>query len=220
MHAADQRLAAYLAGDLDPDTARAVDEHLLDCEDCWQAVCAARLGRRAAEQLRQPTPATLADRVRLAVELATTGAAARRSRARRGRWLAVAAGTMALVAAVVTAALLPPRHSTRHDPPVITALVHLAADPTAGQTGAVDTDLAGQTVTLRHYPVEGGAVVVATSTREFPTPPGAQPRPGAAMAWTITRDTVTVYCPHNRVLLAGPVPASTLIALAQRLNLD
>jgi hypothetical protein len=146
--------------------------------------------------------------VRLAVSLAPTRAASRRSGARPGKWLAVAAATVALVAAVVTAALLVPRHSNAHDPPVITALVHLAADPTAEQTGAINTELAGQTVTLRHYPVEGGAVVVASSTREFPTPPGAQPRPAGAMAWTITRDTVTVYYPHTRVLLAGPVPAS------------
>jgi hypothetical protein len=35
------------------------------------------------------------------------------------------------------------------------------------------------------------------------------------MAWTITRNTVTVYCPHSTVLLAGPV----LAGLAERLHL-
>src|SRR6266536_5893562 len=70
MHASDERLAAYLAGELDPDAARAVDEHLLACDRCWHTVSAAHLGRRAAERLRQPTPAGLADRIRLAIQLA------------------------------------------------------------------------------------------------------------------------------------------------------
>jgi hypothetical protein len=219
MHATDQRLAAYLAGELDPDTARAVDEHLLDCETCWQVLSAARLGRRAAERLRQPASATMADRIRLAVEIAPTTATPRHRRARRGRWLAVAAGTVVLIVAITTTALLVPRHSTRHDPALITALVHRAAQPTPAQGGAAGIELAGQAVVLRHYPVGGGTALVATSTRAFPTPPGAQPRPGTSMAWTITRDAVTVYCPHSTVLIAGSVPATTLIALAQRLHL-
>ena len=41
---------------------------------------------------------------------------------------------------------------------------------------------------------------------------------GPPVAWTITRDTVTVYCPRGRMLLAGPVPARTLVALAERLH--
>jgi Putative zinc-finger len=216
MHASDEQLAAFLAGELDAEAARAIDEHLLDCERCWQDVCAARLGRRAAERLRQPASATLADRIRLAVELAPSPGP-RRSRARRGRWIAAAAGTVALVAAIVTAALLVPHHSTRRDPAMITALVQVAAQP--GPADAVDAELAGQDVVLRRYPVEGGTVLVATSTRAFPTPPGAQPRPGSSMAWTITRDAITMYCPRSHAILAGPVPAATLVVLGERLHL-
>jgi anti-sigma factor RsiW len=219
MHATDQRLAAFLAGELDPDTARAIDEHLLDCEACWQAVCAARLGRRAAERLRQPAPTTLADRIRLAVEIAPRTAPPRR-RSRRDGWLPVAAGTVALIAAITTVAVLVPGHSARHDPAVITAVVHLAAQPAPVPPGAVHIQVAGQAAVARRYPVDGGTALVATSTRAFPTPPGAQPRPGSLMAWIITRDAVTVYCPRSTVLLAGPIPDTTLIALAQRLHLD
>jgi hypothetical protein len=215
MHASDQRLAAYLVGDLDVEGGVAVDEHLLSCESCWQAVCAARLGRRAAERLREPAHRELADRIRLAIDLAPDPTP---TRARRSRWLAFAASALALVAAVVTAVLLAPNQSTRHDPAVISALVHLAAQPTLAQSGSVSTQLGGQPVVLRQYPVEGGAVVVATSTHAFPTPSGVRAGQGPLMAWTITRDTVTVYCPHSRVLLAGPVPARTLVALAERLH--
>jgi anti-sigma factor RsiW len=216
MHASDQRLTAYLSGELDGEAALAVDEHLLGCETCWQAVCAARLGRRAAERLRDPAPPELADRIRLAIDLAPDAAP---KRTRRGRWLAVGTATMALIAAVVTAALVAPRQSIRHDPPVISALVQVAANRAPAPSGSLSTELGGQAVVLRHYPVEGGMVVVATSTHAFPTPPGARGGQGALMAWTITRHTVTVYCPHSRVLLAGPVPAGTLVALAERLHL-
>jgi hypothetical protein len=124
-----------------------------------------------------------------------------------------------LIAAVVTAALLTPNQSTRHDPAVVTALVDLAAPSAPGRTDPVSTRLGEQEVVLRRYLVEGGTVVVATSAHAFPTPVGAQPRPGTAMAWTISRDAVTVYCPHSRVLLAGPIPVGTLVALGEQLHL-
>src|SRR5258708_38212050 len=63
-------LAGFLAGDLGPADARRWDEHLLECEQCWRAVREDRAGRQAAELLRQPAPALLADPGRFAVELA------------------------------------------------------------------------------------------------------------------------------------------------------
>jgi anti-sigma factor RsiW len=220
MHASDQRLAAYLAGELDPDGARAIDEHLLACETCWQAVCAARVGRRAAERLRQPAPAALADRIRLAVQTAPDAAAAgTRTHGPRRRWVVLAGGVCALITAVVLAALLVPGHASRHDPPVISALVRLAAQPAPAHTNPVSTRLGGQDVELRRYPVAGATVILATSTRAFPTPTDARVQPGSAMAWAISRRLVTVYCPHGQVILAGPVPARELATLARRLHL-
>jgi anti-sigma factor RsiW len=216
MHASDQRLAAYLAGELDRDTARAIDEHLLECEPCWQAVCAARVGRRAAERLRQPAPAALADRIRLAIDVSTP----QKPRRFRRKWAVLATAACVIVGAAVTAALLVPGHATRHDPPVISALVRLAAQPAPPQLNPSSTRLGGQDVELQRYPVAGHTVLVASSTRAFPTPGDARPPSDAAMAWTITRDTITVYCPHSQVLLAGPVPTNALIALATRLHLN
>src|SRR5260370_42305554 len=80
----DQMLIAFLAGDLDPAAARRFDEHLLGCEDCWQAVREDQAGQVAAELLRQPAPPGLADRVRLAVEVAA--AAQPQPRQNRRRW--------------------------------------------------------------------------------------------------------------------------------------
>src|SRR5258708_28945007 len=77
-------LAGFLAGELDEAGARRWDEHLLECEQCWQAVREDRAGRQAAQLLRQPAPPGLADRVAFAVEVAAAGRGATRRRARPG----------------------------------------------------------------------------------------------------------------------------------------
>ena len=77
-------LAGFLAGELDEAGARRWDEHLLECEQCWQAVREDRAGRQAAQLLRQPAPPGLADRVAFAVEVAAAGRAATRPGARPG----------------------------------------------------------------------------------------------------------------------------------------
>jgi hypothetical protein len=37
------------------------------------------------------------------------------------------------------------------------------------------------------------------------------------MPWTVDRDGITVYCPHDDTLVAAAVPADRLADLAQRL---
>src|SRR5216683_5243147 len=92
-------LTAFLAGELDPAAARRWDEHLLECEQCWRAVREDRGGRRAAELLRQPAPAGLADRVAFTVEVAAASGPAARPPSRPGRrqawWRLAGAGTLA-----------------------------------------------------------------------------------------------------------------------------
>ena len=71
-HDRGQRLlGAFLAGELNPADAPRWDEHLLACEQCWRAVREDRVGRQAAQLLRQPPPPGLADRVAFAVEMAS-----------------------------------------------------------------------------------------------------------------------------------------------------
>ncbi len=74
MSCPEERLVAFLAGELSAEEERRFDEHLLGCEQCWRAVQADRTARLALEQLRQPAPAGLQGRVAASVALAATEA--------------------------------------------------------------------------------------------------------------------------------------------------
>ncbi|GAB3394159.1 anti-sigma factor family protein [Amycolatopsis echigonensis] len=225
----ERMLIAFLAGDLDEPARREWDEHLLGCDQCWQAVREDRAGHAIAAGLREAAPAQLADRVRFAVELAARPPSRRRPR----RW--ILAGGAALVAVVITAIALvwlrPPQPA---DPPVIAAVVQLAqtmpAPTTSGtvsqkpvEVGAPVTLVAdGVHLRVRYYQVGGAEAAVITSDRPFPMPAGAHPLTTTSpedMAWTVTRDGVALYCPTSDVLLAAPVAAGDLPDLAGQLPL-
>ena len=59
----EERLVAFLAGELSSEEERRFHEHLLGCEQCWRAVQADQAARHALEQLSQPAPAGLQGRV-------------------------------------------------------------------------------------------------------------------------------------------------------------
>ena len=106
----EERLVAFLAGELSPEEEREFDQHLLECESCWREVQVDRLGRLAVEQLREPAPVGLGDRISLAVSLEAPGSASHRPghrpAHRRGtRYLAVAL-LVVLAAAGVSAGLV------------------------------------------------------------------------------------------------------------------
>src|SRR5262249_19089289 len=107
----------------------------------WRAVREERAGRQAAQVLRQPAPAGLADRVAFAVEVAAAGqTAARRHRssparssrwARSGGWLRwprlAGAGTGAVAVLVMLVVfLLPGGHQTRSVPAAVAAVTDYA----------------------------------------------------------------------------------------------
>jgi hypothetical protein len=223
----ERRLIAFLAGDLDEDAARAWDEHLLDCERCWSAVRADRLGRAAAVRLQESAPAGLADRIRLAVELAEPP-----RRSRRGRTVLAAAMLVAAAALAALVVLLPsPRAG---EPPTIAAVLQSAQRLPAGGSAPVDGTatsgpvLVGEPTTvaagdahlvLSHYRVGDRQVLLARSDRDFPTPDGARPVAGDAMTWTARRGRLTLYCPDPRVIVVAAVPATELPSLAGRLPL-
>ena len=72
----DRQLVAFLNGQLPDAEEQVFDEHLLDCEACWQAVQEDRAGRLVLERLRVSAPAGLADRVTASVALAGKSPAA------------------------------------------------------------------------------------------------------------------------------------------------
>jgi hypothetical protein len=189
--------------------------------------------------LRQPVPAGLADRVAFAVELAAAGATIPRQpgrgvRLRRGR-LAVA-GALALALAVTLMLLLVP--DSRAGVPASVAVVARYAQampPPARQTGLgtgeqaapvevgrpVTMTAAGHHIVIRTWRLGGTEVVVATSGQPFPMPPGAQGTSGGGMAWVARAGKVSLYCINGPTseLVAAPVPAAQLAALATRLPL-
>jgi anti-sigma factor RsiW len=232
----DRLLAAFLAGDLDPADARRWDEHLLECERCWRAVREDRAGRQAAELLRQPAPAGLADRVRFAVELAAAGTASRRPRhgvRLRWHWLA-GSGALAVGLAVTLVVLLLPGGRASLPAPVAAVARYAQTvppparqpEPGPGRPAApvevgrpVTLTAGGQRIVVRTWRLGGTEVVVAVSGLPFPMPSGAQGASGGGMAWTAQAGKLGLYCLNGRTseLVAAPVPVAELAGLAARL---
>jgi anti-sigma factor RsiW len=248
----DRLLTTFLAGELDPAEARRWDEHLLECETCWRAVREERAGRQAAQVLRQPAPAGLADRVAFAVEVAAAGQTAARRHgspparssrwARSGGWLRwprlAGAGTVAVAVLVMLVVfLLPGGHQTRSVPAAVAAVATYAqaVPPPArdqhsvsgGRAAAVEVGqpvtvtAGGQKIVLRTWRLDGTEAVVAVSSKPFPRPARAQGVAGSGMAWSARLGRLGLYCLNGRTseLVAAPVPAAELAALAARLPL-
>lgn len=68
-HDPERHAAEYVSGELPRRAIRWFETHLLDCEDCWREVLLGRIGRAAAEDVREPVPVGLRDRVRANVQL-------------------------------------------------------------------------------------------------------------------------------------------------------
>jgi hypothetical protein len=224
----DRMLAGFLAGDLDPADAQRWDEHLLACERCWRAVREDRAGRQAAQVLRQPAPSALADRVAFAVEMAAAARTARQRQARppgrapgrgrhgrRLRWRLAGAGVVAAgVVATLLVTLLPGGRQAGGVPAAVAAVARYAQaipQPT------------GEQHPQRAAPMEVGrpVTVMAGSSDPFPMPAHARGVSGMGMAWSARQGRLGLYCLNGRTseLVAAPVPAAQLAALAARLPL-
>jgi len=232
----ERLLSRFLAGDLDRAATRQWDEHLLDCEQCWRAVREDRAGRQAAELLRRPVPAGLADRVRFAVELAAaSGAPSRRGPRGLAHWhWAAGAGALAAGLAVALVVFLLPggRGSVS---PAVAAVARYAEEvpPQGSQLGTVPGPgvrpvevgrpvrvmAGGQPIVMRIWRLGRFEAVVAVSTRPFLMPPGGQGRAGGGMAWSARLGKLGLYCINGgrSELVAAAMPAAELARLAVRL---
>jgi|SRR5215469_6261836 len=234
----DSLLQAFLAGDLRAAEARRFDEHLLECEGCWQAVREDRAGRMAAQLLRQPAPLGLSDRVAFAVEVA----APVRSRpfwacAPSGlRWRLAGGGAVLLAALVVLLVLVPAVRGAAPVPAAVQAVARYAQAIAPGPAGSradgrqvapvevgrpVLMRVSGQRIVLRTWRLDGTEAVVAVSQQAFPMPAGATAASGGGMAWSARLGTLSMYCINGGTseLVAAPVPAAELPNLAARLPL-
>jgi len=231
-------LAAFLAGELNPAEARRWDQHLLECEQCWRAVREDRAGRQAAQALRQPAPPGLADRVAFAVEVAASARPSGRRLTVRLRWLLAGAGSLAVgVVATLAIVLLPGGRSAESMPAAVAAVAHYAQTvrepagepyPQPGWRAApvevghpVMVTAGGQRIVLRTWRLGGTEAVVAVSGQSFPMPASAVGAAGGGMAWSAQLGRLGLYCINGRTseLVAAPVPAAELAALAARLPL-
>jgi hypothetical protein len=226
----EQELIAFLAGDLDPDRAQRIDAHLLRCESCWAAVCDDRQARGLLEQLRDPPPPGLADRLSLAVQVASHSHQ-RSPRRRPARWAGLAIAVVGALAGVLVAVFSPVARSAS---PAVAAVVRFAQlippspstfpgklRPTALGRPTVLT-AGGQPLELSYYQLGGVEAVVASSPRQFSMPPnGRAVGNSGGMAWSATRSGITLFCLNGSrpILLAAHQPLAQLQALAAQLHL-
>lgn len=236
----EERVIAFLAGELSDDEERKFDDHLLGCEQCWGAVRADRAAHLALERLRQPAPAGLQSRVTLSVALAATEAEGRTRAAgrRRPRRLAVrggdrplarlAAAALVVVVAAVGLGWLATDHRSAPDPPQVAAVVAMitpGTPPTTELQAGEHFVIAGQRLMVRAYHVEGTEELVATSAQPFPVPGASHLLSGsAAHAWMATKGRLSMYGVNRRrgaesMFLVAAMPMAEMPQMAARLNL-
>ena len=156
---------------------------------------------------------------------------------RRLHWRLAGAGMLAVgVAVTLMMILLPGGHPAGGVPAAVAAVARYAqaipapagdhsyptgrAVPVAvGRPVTVTAD--GQPIVLRTWRLGSTEAVVAISDRPFPMPADAQGLSGMGMAWSARLGRVGLYCRNGPTseLVAAPVPAAELAALAARLPL-
>jgi hypothetical protein len=224
-HDPEQLAAAYLTAML-PGARRRFEEHLLECEPCWQEVCLARRGRQLAEAARDLAPAQLREDIRAAV---TTAAALPSATARSPRRIVAAAViTVAVLAAAVVARPWQdgrPARDAAAPPAVIAAAVAsyrasrlpgttVPAEPAPTLTplnldlvGAARGELGGVAVTMFAYRTPSGArLIIFRSSQPFPEASQARELGGTEGAWTVRSSGVTIICAqgtHTMLLLGS-----------------
>jgi anti-sigma factor RsiW len=245
----ESRTLLFLDDDLDTEQRADFDQHLLDCEACWTAVTEDRRGRALAEELREPAPAGLADRIRLAAETrratppATPPAPAAAAPARapfrwRPRPITAAAAVLLVLAGVgttlaITSSSPPagPASATGPSMAATLAAVHLGhALPmhVAGPAAPVPTELgqpvsmtvAGVELSVTYYRVDGGEALLVESHRPFAMPSGGAAG-HAAGAWTAQVEGLTVWAANGPMSAAivTPMPGEAA-ALARYLRMS
>jgi Putative zinc-finger len=226
----EERLVAFLAGDLSTGQERDFDQHLLECESCWREVQADQLGRLAIERLREPAPAGLNDRVSLAISLERPLGALHRTRLRqthprRARYLSTAI-LLVIAAAGTVVGLIAVSGST--DPPQVSAVVAMVtpgAQPTSALLTGERLVINHQQMTVRAYMIHGKEAIVATSMKPLPMPASSHLLAGSSRrAWMATTGNLALYGINRPVgqasmFVAAAMPMAALPQVATQLHL-
>jgi Putative zinc-finger len=222
----EERLVAFLAGDLSAHEERDFDQHLLECESCWREVQADRVGRLAVEGLREPAPAGLRGRVSLAVSLEKPRSVSHRRRPHPVRFRLTAALFVLVAVGGTLAGLL--ANGGTDDPPQVAAVVamftpggHPSAALLAGERQVVNR----QPMTVRAYMVHGKVAIVATSMAPLPMPASSHLLAGSSRrAWMATDGTLALYGVNRpagqpSMFLVAAMPMAALPQVAAQLHL-
>gem|GEM_PF-1509390 len=208
IHDPEPAAAAYLDGELDAATRPSFEAHMLECEQCWAQVAAARRGRALAEALREPAPSHLRETARAiaATPIPAHAAGRRRGEFTRRRVLVLGAGAAVTAAAASVELLWNGSHG--HGDPLLAAteIFHGQfptgrgiAPPVAGiddltWRGSSRVELPGHpAVAHRYLGPTGPGVLLVSCHREFPRPPGAMDLPDHS-GWVADLDDCAVVC--------------------------
>ena len=188
----EDRIIAFLAGELSDEDERRFDGHLLQCEECWRAVQADRTARFALEKLRAPAPAGLQDMVALAVTWPLAEASPnegplagrltyRYGRPWPGRWYGSwPQPACSLPWPPAAVAWLEARGGPA-DPPQVAAVAAMmtpGSSPAKALRAGEHMVIAGQGLAVRAYVMDGNETIVATSARPFSVPQARTSCPG------------------------------------------
>ena len=233
----EDRVVAFLAGELSDDGEGRFDEHLLQCEECWRAIQADRAARFALEKLRQPAPAGLHDRVALAVTIAAADAPRREAAPRRlfavrravERPLVrlVAAASALIVLAAGTFAWLEAKGQPAEPPQVaaVAAMMTPGSSPAKPLRAGEHVVIAGQELAVRAYVMDGHETIVATSARPFSVPRSSHVLSGPLpKAWMATKGRLSMYGVNRTggkqsMFLISVMPMAELPEVAAHLGL-
>jgi len=226
----EDRLVAFLAGDLSAGEERDFDQHLLECESCWRAVQADRVGRLAIERLREPAPAGLRDRIVLAVSIENprdrSHGPHRPPVRRRSRLLLATAIFVALATGGTVAGLF--AGGATADPPQVSAVVAMArtgAHPSTALLAGETLVINHQQMTVRAYMIHGKEAIVASSMTPLPMPSTFHLLAGSSPhAWMATDGNLALYGVNRAagrpsMFLAAAMPMAALPQVATELHL-
>ena len=242
----EERLVAFLAGELAPEQERSFDEHLLGCEQCWRAVQADRAARLALEQLRQPAPTGLQGRVAASVALAAAEArngpvvvgrhpisqyrapSFLRRAATRPHVRLVAAACLLVAVAAGSFGWLAASRRAAPEPAQVAAVVAMmtpGSAPTTALRAGEHLVIAGQHLVVRAYQLEGTEEIVASSARPFPVPSTSHLLSGPSpQAWMATKGHLSMYGVNRRgpgesMFVVAAMPMAEMPQMAARLGL-
>ncbi|HYZ91071.1 MAG TPA: anti-sigma factor [Actinomycetota bacterium] len=212
-HDAELNASKYLGTELTEPEREALEAHLMECEECWREVDAARRGRHLAEQAREFAPLHVRDRARQAL---TTPVSLRRRMVK----LRLAAATIVVAAVAAVAGVLTLSSS---DPDVMQAAVAVYAasrlpgsstpsmpapdlsDLQLTEVGAGAGELAGIPVSAYAFRDPAGRrVMVYIGGRAFPVADDARPLDGSDGPWIAQHDGTSVLCaryPHELLIV-------------------